>query len=98
LTRHDRHACCAAYRALPGLHAAEHDIVAAGKTLTVRYLVEATHQGNLLGLTRTGRRVHWDAVDACHLADRMIGEEWPPRQHGGGPASGRRVHAAVAGD
>ena len=76
MTRHDRHACCAAYRALPGLHAAEHDIVAAGKTLTVRYAVEATHQGNLLGLTRTGRRIHWGAVDACHLADRMIAEEW----------------------
>ena len=38
--------------ALPGLHAAEHDIVAAGKPLTVRYAVEATHPGNLLGATR----------------------------------------------
>jgi hypothetical protein len=38
--------------ALPDLHAAEHDIVAAGETLTVRYLVEATHQVNLLGTTR----------------------------------------------
>ncbi len=65
-----------AYRALPGLHAAEHDIVAAGETLTVRYVVEATHQGKLLGLTHTGRRVHWDAVDVCHLAYRMMVEEW----------------------
>jgi SnoaL-like polyketide cyclase len=76
LTRHDRHACCAAYRALPGLHAAEHHIVAAGKTLTVRYIVVATHQGNLLGLTRTGRRVHWGAAGACHLPGPMIAEEW----------------------
>jgi hypothetical protein len=29
--------------ALPDLHAAEHDIVAADRALTVRYVVEATH-------------------------------------------------------
>jgi predicted ester cyclase len=76
LTRYDRHACCAAHRALPGLHAAEHDIVAADETLTVRYVVDATHQGNLLGLTHTGRRGDWDAVDVYHLAYRMMVEEW----------------------
>jgi hypothetical protein len=53
LTRYDRHACCAAHRALPGLHAAEHDIVAADETLTVRYVVEATHQGEPLGALLT---------------------------------------------
>ena len=36
--------------ALPDLHAAEQDIVAAGDTVAVRYVVEATHQGNLLGI------------------------------------------------
>jgi predicted ester cyclase len=36
--------------ALPDLHAAEPDIVAAGDTVAVRYVIEATHQGNLLGL------------------------------------------------
>jgi predicted ester cyclase len=42
----------------------------------VRYVVEATHEGNLLGLAPTGRRVRWDAVDICRLADGMIVEEW----------------------
>jgi predicted ester cyclase len=62
--------------ALPDLHAAEQDIVAAGETVAVRFVVEATHEGNLLGIEPTGRRVRWDAVDIYHLADGMIVEEW----------------------
>jgi C-1 hydroxylase len=55
--------------ALPDLHAAEQDIVAASDMVAVRYVVEATHEGNLLGLASTGRRVRWDAVDIYRLAD-----------------------------
>lgn len=62
--------------ALPDLHAAEQDIMAAGETVAVRYVVEATHEGNLLGLAPTRRRVRWDAVDIYRLADGMIVEEW----------------------
>jgi predicted ester cyclase len=62
--------------ALPDLHATEQDAVAAGDTVAVRYVVEATHKGNLLGLEPTGRRVRWDAVDIYRLADGMIVEEW----------------------
>jgi predicted ester cyclase len=62
--------------ALPDLHAAEQDIVAAGDTVAVRYVVEATHEGNLLGIAPTGRRVRWDAVDIYRLADRTIVAEW----------------------
>lgn len=36
--------------ALPDLHAAEQDIVAAGDTVAVRYVVEATQEGNLRGI------------------------------------------------
>jgi predicted ester cyclase len=62
--------------ALPDLHAAEQDMVAAGETVAVRYVIEATHEGNLLGIPPTGRRVRWDAVDIYRLADGMIVEEW----------------------
>ncbi len=62
--------------ALPDLHAAEQDIVAAGDTVGVRYVIEATHEGNLLGIAQTGRRVRWDAVDIYRLAGGMIVEEW----------------------
>jgi predicted ester cyclase len=47
--------------AFPDLHAPEQDIVAAGQTVAVRFVVEGTHQGNMFGLAPTGRRVRWDA-------------------------------------
>jgi predicted ester cyclase len=46
--------------ALPDLTASEQDIVAEGDTVAVRYIVEATHKGDLLGIPATGRRVRWD--------------------------------------
>jgi predicted ester cyclase len=49
--------------ALPDLHAAEQDVVADDDRVAVRYVVEATHQGHLLGIAPTGRRVRWDAID-----------------------------------
>jgi len=62
--------------ALPDLHATEQDIVAAGDTVAVRYVIEATYEGNLLGIAPTGHRLRWDAVDVYRLADGMIVEEW----------------------
>jgi len=62
--------------ALPDLHAAEQDVFAADDSVAVRYVVEATHEGNLLGIPPTGRRVRWDAVDIYRLADGRIVEEW----------------------
>jgi predicted ester cyclase len=62
--------------ALPDLNAQEQDIVAAGDTVAVRFVVEATHEGDLLGIAPTGRRVRWDAVDVYRLRDGKISEEW----------------------
>ena len=62
--------------ALPDLTATEQDIIAEGDTVAVRYVVEATHTGDLLGIPATGRRVRWDAVDVYRVANDMIVEEW----------------------
>jgi len=62
--------------ALPDLTASEQDIVAEGDTVAVRYIVEATHKGDLLGIPATGRRVRWDAVDVYRVSDGKIVEEW----------------------
>jgi predicted ester cyclase len=62
--------------ALPDLNAQEQDIVANEDTVAVRFVVEATHQGDLLGIAPTGRRVRWDAVDVYRLKDGKISEEW----------------------
>jgi predicted ester cyclase len=62
--------------ALPDLHAQEQGIVANEGTVAVRFVVEATHEGDLLGIAPTGRRVRWDAVDVYQLEDGRIREEW----------------------
>jgi steroid delta-isomerase-like uncharacterized protein len=62
--------------ALPDLNAQEQDIVANEDTVAVRFVVEATHQGDLLGIAATGRPVRWDAVDVYRLKDGKISEEW----------------------
>ena len=63
--------------ALPDLHATEYDIAAEGNTVVIRFVVEATHKGNLLGIPATGKKVRWDAVDVYHFNDDgKIVEEW----------------------
>jgi predicted ester cyclase len=62
--------------ALPDLTATEQDIVAEGDTVAVRYVVEATHEGNLLGIPATGRRVRWEALDVYRVSNGKIVEEW----------------------
>jgi len=62
--------------ALPDLNAQEQDIVADGDTVAIRFVVEATHEGELLGIAPTGRRVRWDAVDVYRLREGKISEEW----------------------
>jgi predicted ester cyclase len=62
--------------ALPDLDAQEQDVVAQGDTVAIRFVVEATHEGELLGIAPTGRRVRWDAVDVYKLRDGKITEEW----------------------
>ena len=62
--------------ALPDLNAQEQDIVADGDTVALRFGVEATHKGELLGIAPTGRKVRWDAVDVYRFKDGKITEEW----------------------
>ena len=62
--------------AFPDLHATEYDIIADGDKVAVRFIVEATHSGNLVGIPATGKKVRWDAVDVYHFKDGKITEEW----------------------
>jgi predicted ester cyclase len=62
--------------ALPDLYATEQGIVADADTVSVRLLVEGTHEGNLFGIPATGRKVKWDAVDVYRISNGKIAEEW----------------------
>ena len=64
------------FGAFPDLHATEYDIIAEGDKVAVRFIVEATHKGNLVGIEATGKKVRWDAVDVYHFKDGKIVEEW----------------------
>jgi predicted ester cyclase len=62
--------------AFPDLHATEYDVIAEGDKVAIRFIVEATHTGNLVGINPTGRKVRWDAIDVYHFRDGKIIEEW----------------------
>ena len=62
--------------ALPDIDAVEQEMVAAGNSVWVRFVINATHQGDLLGIPATGRKVQWTAVDVYHLSEGKIIEEW----------------------
>ena len=58
--------------ALEGLIATEQDMVSAGDTVAVRYLVEATHSGELFGVPATGRRIRWEPTNVYRIAAGKI--------------------------
>jgi predicted ester cyclase len=63
--------------ALPDLRAEEQDVIASDDLVVMRLVVSATHEGDLLGIPATGRRVTWDAVDIYRVTDDgKISEEW----------------------
>lgn len=64
------------FGAFPDLHASEQNLAAEGDLVAVRFVVEATHKGDLLGIPPTGRRVRWDAVDVYRVSNGKIVEEW----------------------
>jgi predicted ester cyclase len=64
------------FAGLPDLVATEHDMVADDDLVSVRYIIEATHQGPLFGILPTGRSLHWDAIDLYRISDGKIIEEW----------------------
>ena len=62
--------------ALPDLQNVEQDIIAERDIVSVRAVVDGTHQGDLLGIPASGKHVRWDAVDVYRVVDGKIAEEW----------------------
>ena len=63
--------------ALTDIDAVEQDVIASGDLVALRQVVSATHNGNLLGVPATGRRITWDAVDIYRVTDDgRISEQW----------------------
>jgi predicted ester cyclase len=64
------------FAGLPDLVATEQEMVAEGELVSVRFDIEATHEGPLFGIPATGRRLRWDAIDLYRISDGRIVEEW----------------------
>ncbi len=64
------------FAALPDAHATEQDVVEQGNSLTMRFVVERTHRGNLWGISATGRHVKWDAIMIYRFDSGKVVEQW----------------------
>jgi steroid delta-isomerase-like uncharacterized protein len=61
---------------IPDLHAIVEDMVAEGDKVAVRWIVEGTHSGELLGIPPTGRPVRISGISIYRLAEGKIVEQF----------------------
>jgi steroid delta-isomerase-like uncharacterized protein len=61
---------------IPDLTATIHDLVAEGDRVVVRFTAEGTHQGRLLGVPATGKRVRVSGISIYRLAEGRLVEHW----------------------
>jgi steroid delta-isomerase-like uncharacterized protein len=80
--------------AVPDMHATVEELVAEGDKVAVRWTVQGTHQGELLGIPATGRHAVFRGISIYRLAGGKIVEQWEQwdrldllRQLGALPAS-----------
>lgn len=61
---------------LPNYQFIPKDIIAEGNKVTVRFVLEAEHKGELFGMAPTGRKVKVDGIIIYELADNKIVNHW----------------------
>jgi steroid delta-isomerase-like uncharacterized protein len=62
--------------AVPDLRATIEDMVAEGDKVAVRWTVQGTHRGELLGIPPTGKHVRFSGISIYRLAVGKIAEQW----------------------
>ncbi|MFJ2867295.1 ester cyclase [Kitasatospora sp. NPDC087314] len=62
--------------AFPDFHAEIHWQAADDNLITTFKTYHGTHSGEFLGIAPTGRRVHFETVDAMRVVDGKISEHW----------------------
>ena len=60
----------------PDFHAVIHWQTADGEIVTTFKTYYGTHRGTFLGVAPTGRKIHFDAVDAMRVHEGKIIEHW----------------------
>jgi steroid delta-isomerase-like uncharacterized protein len=62
--------------AFPDFHISIEDVVAEGDKVAVRHTTTATHQGELMGIPPTGKRVAVSGIHITRVANGEVVEEW----------------------
>ncbi|MGF6781307.1 ester cyclase [Paraburkholderia sp. GAS334] len=62
--------------AFPDFHADIHWQVADGDLVTTYKTYHGTHEGTFLGVPPTGRKIHFETVDAMRVRNGKIAEHW----------------------
>jgi steroid delta-isomerase-like uncharacterized protein len=60
----------------PDFHVAADDLIAEGEKVAFRWTINATHQGELMGIPATGTQVVWTGVTMARFTDGKIVEMW----------------------
>ena len=61
---------------LPDIRVPIEDIMAEGDKVAVRWMAEGTHQGELLGIPPTGKRIQFSGISIYRLAEGKVAEVW----------------------
>ncbi len=62
--------------AFPDLHFTIEDQIAEGDKVVIRYIVQGTHRGPLMGIAATGKQGTLTGMDIYRIADGQIEEAW----------------------
>jgi len=62
--------------AFPDFHAVIHWQAADGNLVTTYKTYHGTHKGEIFGVPATGRKIHFETVDAMRVVDGRITEHW----------------------
>ena len=63
-------------QAFPDFHAIIHWQTAEGEVVTTFKTYHGTHLGSFLGVAPTGRKIHFESVDAMRVRDGKITDHW----------------------
>ena len=65
----------------PDFHVATDDLIAEGDKVAFRWTINATHQGELMGMPATGIQVVWTGITMARFADGKVVEMWWAHDH-----------------
>ena len=64
------------HAAIPDMHTTIEDLVAEGDKVVVRYTVEGTHRGDMLGIPPTGKRFRFGGINITRMEKGKLAEHW----------------------